>query len=168
MLVLTKGNLFKFAQVETQKVYTYGGQFQELIPYLNDHLEPTDKIILLAPATGLPYYLNHPVIDVLNTFEIKQLRPILESDDHVKIESFIESNNFRYLVIREDRGILSEVQTLQKKFIFFKKIFQLNNIKKIIEPNQASTWSLYRLYWTTFYENVGLKKQKLQKKRKVL
>lgn len=146
MLVLTKGKLFNFAQVETQKVYTYGGQFNELIPYLKEHLKSSDKIILLAPSTGLPYYLNHPVVDILNTYEIKQLRPILESNDLDEIESFVKDNNFKYLVIREDKGILSEVEALQERFIFFEKVTQLDTAEKIIKPNLVSTWSLYRLY----------------------
>ena len=146
MLTLTKGNIFNFSKVEVQQVYTYGGQFNELIPYLKSYLEPADKIILLAPATGLPYYLSHPVVDILNTFEIRQLRPILESSDHAQISSFIKSNNFRYLIIREDKGILSEVKSLQKNFIFFKEVTQLDSVKKIIKPNLISTWSLYRLY----------------------
>lgn len=146
MLILTKGSIFNFAQVETQKVYTYGGQFNELIPYLKNNLEPADKIILLAPATGLPYYLNHPIVDVLNTFEIKQLRPILESDDLIQIKSFIKNNNFRYLVTREDERTMSEIQHLQKQFIFFEKVTQLDTVEKIIEPSLTSSWSLYRLY----------------------
>jgi len=144
--VLTKGEITKFQQKITNQVYSYGGQFQEVIPYLKDNLEDRDQIILIAPPTGIPYYLNHPVVDILNTYGLKKLKPALDLSNDQEIKIFLKENNMKYLLIREDNETVYRLGRLQDKFFFFSHITNQENYQKIIDTTQTSSWVLYRLY----------------------
>lgn len=146
ILLVTEFQPQHFTVIEANKVYSYAGQFESVIPYLKLHTQPQEQIILLGPTTGLPYYLNRPILNFLNSSDVSVIIPVHEIRDRQLLTAFIKNNQFRYLVVSNDISTKREIDFLKQKIPFFKFILDPLNHTTVISPTNSSNWYIYRLY----------------------
>ncbi len=134
-----------FTHIEQDKVYSYAGQFESVIPRLESTLLPTDRIIFLGTPTGLSYYLNHPVLDFLNSSDIASIKPVFDSKDSDEINNFLNANHYRYIVLLDDPLIQKKLNFLKTKSYFFSHIFEPSVSRLIVIPTASSSWYVYQI-----------------------
>lgn len=145
-ILVPKGKIFNFSKVEQEELYNFWGQTKYIIPYLKKKTNPNDKIVFLGKTTGLSYYTNLRVYNLIYGRDFGVVfKNILKENDLDKIYKFYKKGGFDYFVISS----YPEQYSQFKKIKTMTQMLDILDNKKYatleIKPNEENFWYIYKL-----------------------
>jgi len=145
-LVVSKGKVWDFADIEKRDVYSYWGQSKYVVPYLLINADKDSKIVFWGVPSGLSYYTNLKVYNLLYGYTLGDyFKDVYYYNDLERIYRFYKEKGYNYFVIGVYPNVSENLEIFKKNTKMLDVLEDERFAVLKIKPENDNLWYVYKL-----------------------